>query len=83
MAFMNIRKQEDVEQMLVNLQDEGHSLSLYLIHEVIAKQPEEIQELLLITAVLNRFCKSLIDAVQSHRRGIHQSSIPVKNLYTG
>lgn len=63
MAFLKIKKQEDVEQIISELKDDIHSLSIYLIQEVIDKQPEEVQDLILKTAVLDRFCLPLIDAV--------------------
>ena len=63
MAFLKIRKQEDVEQVISELKDDSHSLSMYIIQEVIDKQPEEVQNLILKTAVLDRFSVPLIYAI--------------------
>lgn len=63
MAFLNVQKSEDVAKVLNALKGDSYSLSFYLLEEVLKKQPKEIQNKLLKTAVLNRFNGDLIDAI--------------------
>lgn len=65
MAFMNLKGTEDVDSIVNHLRGDSHSVSLYLLEEVILKQPVEVQEMLLDTAVLNRFTADLVDAIYS------------------
>lgn len=63
MAFLNVQKSEDAAEVLDSLKVDSYSLSLYLLEEVLKKQPKEIQKLLLKTAALDRFSGELIDAI--------------------
>ena len=47
MAFYGIENQEEASNILSGMKGEGYALSLYLINEVISKQPEEVRGLLL------------------------------------
>lgn len=65
MAFLNVRRSEDAEKILGALKGDSYSLSIYLLEEVVKKQPVEVQEILLKIAVLDRFSGDLIDAIIS------------------
>ena len=69
MAFYGIENQEDASHIISGLKGEGYALSLYLINEVISKQPEEVRDLLLKASILDRFCPRLIDAIGINEEG--------------
>lgn len=76
MAFLHVQKSEDAAKVLDTLKGDSYSLSLYLLEEVLKKQPKEIQKLLLKTAVLDRFSADLIDAIMNLEGAL-------ENEYTG
>ena len=63
MAFANSEIPEDAERIIRDLEGDSQHLSLFLLEEVLVKQPEEVQEFILRTAVLDRFCGDLIAAI--------------------
>ena len=69
MAFYGIENQEDASHIISGLKGEGYALSLYLINEVISKQPEEVKDLLLKSSILDRFCPRLIDSIGINEEG--------------
>lgn len=46
----------------------------YLVEEVLARQPQDIQDFLMLSAVPNRFCPSLCDALRSNNALATRSS---------
>jgi LuxR family maltose regulon positive regulatory protein len=63
LASMGIKNQNDLNHFLQNLKGDIHLVSEFLIEEVLASQPTEIQELLFRTSILNRFSASLINDI--------------------
>ncbi len=63
LAVLSLRHRSDLDRMVTNLPVESRYVTDYLLAEVLANQPEEILDYLLATAILDRFCDSLCDAV--------------------
>lgn len=64
LAGLSLRGQQDPAAFARAYQGHSHRLIMdFLLDEVLAHQPRPILELLLKTAVLDRFCDSLCDAV--------------------
>ena len=63
LATLSMRRQEDIDRILPHLSEENRHITEYLISEVLSQQATAIQRYLLSTAVLNRFCASLCEAV--------------------
>ncbi len=60
------RSREQVEAFLAAFTSSNRYIADYLIDEVLARQPEAIQDFLLRTAVLDRFCALLCEALMAH-----------------
>ncbi len=65
MALLNIKSEDDVDVAIDNIRGDAWSLSNFLVEEVLQKQPAEVQDLLLITSVFDRFCADLIEDIYS------------------
>jgi LuxR family maltose regulon positive regulatory protein len=63
LVVLSIRQREDLERILSNLPDNNRYVMEYLVEEVLSQQPLAIQEYLLATSILNRFCAPLCDVV--------------------
>lgn len=63
LAVLSLQHRSDLVHMVTNLPMETRYITDYLVTEVLTSQPEEIQDYLLATAILDRFCVSLCDAV--------------------
>jgi len=63
LALLSLRHRSDLDRMVTNLPVESRYVTDYLLAEVLSNQPEEIQDYLLSTAILDRFCAPLCDAV--------------------
>jgi LuxR family maltose regulon positive regulatory protein len=63
LAVLSLRHRSDFDHMVTSLPVESRYVTDYLFAEVLSNQPEEIQDYLLATAILDRFCASLCDAV--------------------
>ncbi|MDX2429557.1 MAG: response regulator [Bacteroides sp.] len=62
MAFMSVKTMEDVQRILSNLKGDNRTFQDYLLQEVIFTQDEVAQELMLKTAILDRFSADLIES---------------------
>jgi len=60
---MIMNDEKDIDQIMKSGEGELRSLSEYLLSEVLNKQPQHIQDQLIKTSILNRFCRELIDEV--------------------
>ena len=67
LAALSMRHQEDLAGLLGRLQGGSHYLQEYLMGEVLSHQPPDIQEWLLKTTILERFCAPLCEADLSGR----------------
>ena len=63
LVALSYRHREDLDRILSNLPDNNHYVMEYLIAEVLSQQPLDIQEYLLATSILARFCAPLCDAL--------------------
>ncbi len=63
LATLSLRNRPDLDRVITDLPVENRYLTDYLITEVLVNLPEETQSYLFATAILNRFCASLCDAV--------------------
>jgi LuxR family transcriptional regulator, maltose regulon positive regulatory protein len=63
MAALSMRDREDVSGFIQEFSGTNRFILDYLLEEVLAREPEEIQTFLLKTAFLNRLCGSLCEAV--------------------
>ena len=63
LAVLSLKHRSDLDRIVMNLPVENRYVTDYLLAEVLKHQPEEIQDYLFATAILDRFCTSLCDAV--------------------
>ncbi|MCP4403278.1 MAG: AAA family ATPase, partial [bacterium] len=63
LAALSLRHRQDGDGLLSELPEDNHYVTEYLVAEVLLQQPAAIQEYLLTTALLDRFCASLCEAV--------------------
>lgn len=69
LAVIFLRHQEDIEGAISRLSGDNRYVLDYFISEIISQQPRDIQEILLRTSILGRFCASLCDAVCAEKIG--------------
>ena len=60
---MIMNDENEIDQVMKSGEGELRSLSEYLLSEVLNKQPQHVQDQLIKTSILNRFCGELIDEV--------------------
>ena len=63
LAALSIRERDDAADMLADVPGGLQYVTEYLFNEVFEDQPPEIRQYLLITAILDRFCAPLCDAL--------------------
>jgi LuxR family maltose regulon positive regulatory protein len=63
LAVLALRPQDDLDDLLASLPDHSHYVTEYLVSEVLSQLPEAIQDFLLKTSILDRFCGPLCDYV--------------------
>ena len=63
LAVLSIRQRTDLNRILDSLPDNNRYVMDYIIAEVISHQPPDIKDYLLSTAILDRFCAPLCEAV--------------------
>lgn len=63
LAALSLRERENLDNILYSLPDDNRYVMDYLIAEILSAQPPAIQDYLLSTANLNRFCAELCEAV--------------------
>lgn len=63
LAVLSFREREDIDRIIANLPENNRYVMDYIISEVISHQPEDIQEYLLSTAILDRFCAPLCESI--------------------
>lgn len=75
MALLSMRGEDNVDSFISGFARGRRYIMDYLIEEVLYRQPEEIQEFLLKTSVLENLCGTLCDAVSGGSNGnemLHQ-----------
>jgi LuxR family maltose regulon positive regulatory protein len=63
LAALSLRHRSDLDRILANLPEDNRYVMDYLLTEVLSNQAENSRDYLLATAILNRFCAPLCDAV--------------------
>jgi LuxR family maltose regulon positive regulatory protein len=63
LAVLSFREREDLNRIIANLPENNRYVMDYIISEVISHQPEDIQEYLISTAILDRFCAALCESI--------------------
>ena len=61
LAALSLRHTDDVARVAAGLPDANRYVLDYFISEIISQQPRDIQEILLRTSILDRFCAPLCD----------------------
>ena len=63
LASQAIRDIEAVDRIASQLHGNFHSISTFLVQEVMSNQPVEIQDLMKITSIFNRFCAPMVEEI--------------------
>ncbi|MEA3231178.1 MAG: transcriptional regulator, partial [Thermodesulfobacteriota bacterium] len=63
LAALSLRYRSNMDRILAQLPENNRYVMDYIVAEVLSQQPSAIQEYLLATAILDRFCASLCQAV--------------------
>jgi len=63
LAVLSLRHREDLNRVLTDLPKDNRYIMDYMVAEILSQQPPTMQEYLLTTSILNRFCAPLCDAV--------------------
>jgi LuxR family maltose regulon positive regulatory protein len=69
MAGLSMRGQKDARKFLATFAGSQRYVMDYLVEEVLRQQPQEVQDFLLKTSVLERLTASLCDSITGQRRG--------------
>jgi LuxR family maltose regulon positive regulatory protein len=75
LAAISMQGQRDAAGFIQSFTGSHRFVLDYLVEEVLAQQPEQIQEFLLHTSILNRMCGSLCDTVLSAPPGSGQKTL--------
>lgn len=76
MAALSMRGRSDLDGFIAAFSGSHHYILDYLLEEVLERQPPAVQDFLLATAILDRFCAPLCDAV----RGGRDDSVQILDL---
>jgi LuxR family maltose regulon positive regulatory protein len=83
LAALSLRGVDDLETFVEDFQGSGHRYVMeYLVDQVLSHQTSEVQNFLLVTSILDRFCLSLCDTLieeQDNRAILNQ--INQENLF--
>ena len=63
LATLPLRHTDDIERVVAGLPDTNRYVLDYFVEEILSHQPTAIQDYLLATSILDRFCAPLCDAV--------------------
>jgi LuxR family maltose regulon positive regulatory protein len=69
LAALSLRDHPDPGRFVAEFAGDDHAVGGYLVEEVLARQPSEVQEFLLRTCVTDRLCGGLADALTDRRDG--------------
>ena len=69
---ISVQGEQDTTNFIDSFTGSNHFVMDYLVEEVLQQQPESIQNFLMCTSVLNRFCGPLCDAVLRASSGSSQ-----------
>lgn len=80
LTLMAAKDEEDIERIMQDVDDNLHSVSDYLLSEVLSKQPDYIIDQLVDSSILNRLCSELIDEIISFNTNEEQKSSTGESL---
>ena len=63
LAVLSLRQRENLSRVLTDLPKDNRFVMDYMVAEILSQQPPIMQEYLLTTSILDRFCAPLCDAV--------------------
>jgi LuxR family transcriptional regulator, maltose regulon positive regulatory protein len=69
LAALSLRDHPDPGRFVAEFAGDDHAVAGYLVEEVLARQPPEVQEFLLRTCVAGRLCGGLADALTGRQDG--------------
>jgi LuxR family maltose regulon positive regulatory protein len=69
LAALSLRGHPDPGRFVAEFAGDDHAVAGYLVEEVLARQPTEVQEFLLRTCVTDRLCGGLADALTGQTEG--------------
>jgi LuxR family transcriptional regulator, maltose regulon positive regulatory protein len=69
LAALSLRDHPDPGRFVAEFAGDDHAVGGYLVEEVLARLPSEVQEFLLRTCVTDRLCGGLADALTGRRDG--------------
>jgi LuxR family maltose regulon positive regulatory protein len=61
LAALTMRSRGDLDRILSTMPEDNRYVMDYVLEEIISEQPREIQQYLLFTSILNRFCAPLCE----------------------
>lgn len=64
LVVLSVRHRGDLDNLVTGLHGSSRYVTDYLMSEVLTRQPPEIQDLLVKSSILDRFCAPLCDAVR-------------------
>ena len=75
LAVLSMRHRPDLQHMIAALPDDNRYVMDYIISEVVSQQPADIQDYLLSTAILDRFCAPLCESVCISNNASHTCTL--------
>ncbi|MCU7817199.1 MAG: hypothetical protein KZQ81_18910, partial [Candidatus Thiodiazotropha sp. (ex Rostrolucina anterorostrata)] len=63
LATLSLRHTDDIERVVAGLPNANRYVLDYFVEEILSQQPPAMQDYLLATSILDRFCAQLCDAV--------------------
>lgn len=63
LASKAMEKADNLQKVMESFEGGLEAISVHLVSEVLSRQPENIQNALLVSSVLNRFCSDILDEV--------------------
>jgi LuxR family maltose regulon positive regulatory protein len=63
LAALSLRDRLDMDRILTDLPEDNRYVMDYIVREIISQQSPDMQEFLLTTSILERFCAPLCDAI--------------------
>jgi LuxR family transcriptional regulator, maltose regulon positive regulatory protein len=75
LAAVSLRGREDIDRFIDSFAGSNRFVLDYLMEEVLARQPDEVQAFLLRTSILDRLCGPLCDTVLEQPAGTGQAML--------
>lgn len=80
LVALSLRAQENKHDLVITFAGDDRYVADYLVSEVLARQPAVVQQFLLSTSILDRFCSGLCDAVLDGESRRQTASQPCLSL---